>query len=87
MVDIFSNDPIRSRFVLKFKREREVFILKATDGTRVIMKKAYARREFDKIQSIMETATQLLTREIPKIEEIVEEKKGAKKGKKDGKKK
>jgi hypothetical protein len=53
---------------LKFKREREIFILKVTDGNRIIMKKAYARAEFDRIQKVVETATELLSREVPKVE-------------------
>lgn len=48
-MEIIIENPIKSRYVLKYNNKKHIFILKVTDGTKITLKKSNADTDYDEV--------------------------------------
>lgn len=58
---ILIENPIEARYTLKYIPRRNWFILKVTDGARLVMKRCHASDEYEEIEKFTRLATKALT--------------------------
>lgn len=82
---VLVDNPTISRYTIKFVPKNNEFVLKVTDGVRIVMKKCHAFEEYEEIEKFTHLAARALTNEVEpeKIDpELEKANKDAKKKKK-----
>lgn len=79
-MQIIVENPVTSRYVIKYNYKKHAFILKVTNGPSVVLKKGNASTEYDEVERFTKLAARALSNEQDKkVEESKDDEKDKKK--------
>lgn len=65
-MQVLVENPVTSRYVLKYSSKKHAFVLKVTNGSTVVLKRGDAQTEYDEVERFTKLAARALTNESDK---------------------